>query len=129
MAVAYPSIDAGFIVDPTKKLACILSDFMEAEYSQSYLFLGTISSLPWIIQQNQDDPNAVANAVRMQLQACTTRYFDDVQIECNAVTSVSATSYDLQLYVRARQGTEEITAYKLLKIQENKFKESVDIRK
>ncbi len=129
MAAPYPSIDAGYINDPRKKLDCIMSDFFEAEYSQSYLFCNSITSFPWILQNYQSDPDEMINQLRLRLRPYVLRYFDDIELECAIEDNLTTTDYGIRLYVQVKQeGEEPVTLYNRLKIKDDKFQRSIAIR-
>lgn len=129
MTIPYPSIDSGYIYDPNKKLANLLSDFFEAEISQSYLFKGSISSLPGILQQNDGQPDATADSIRLQLEVYLKKYFDDLEVECATQPNESATTYDLLLSVNVRQAGETASLNQVLKIDGTKLTDSLAFRK
>lgn len=126
--IPYPSVDAGFIYDPGKKLDCLIADFYEAEHAQSLLFRGSIASLPYIIQQNPDDESGVINDIRTTLTSYLSKYFDDVIVEVAKEDTVSSTSYSLRLFVQVTQGTETVDLYSRLKIKGTKLEESISTR-
>lgn len=126
--VPYPSIDAGYIYDPGKKLDCLMSDFYEAENAQSLLFRGSIASLPYIIQQNPNDDTGVINDIRTTLTSYLSKYFDDVLVEVAKENTNSSTSYSLRLFVQVTQGNETTDLYSRLKINGTKLEESLTIR-
>jgi hypothetical protein len=131
MAAPYPSIDAGYIHDPAKKLDCLMSDFFEAEHSQSYLFFNQVTSFPWIIQQYQTDPNEIINQLRVRLRPYLLRYFDDVDIECALIDNqVTTTSYSIRLYVEVQQdGALPVNLVNQINISDNnKFERSIALR-
>ena len=128
MSIPYISIDAGLIHDPGKKLDCLLSDFFEAEYSQSYLFHGSISSLPWILQQYQDDTALTASTIRNQLLVYLGLYFDTVEVESGVEETGSLTGYNIRVFVQVTQGDQTVTLYNRLKISGTKLEESIKIR-
>lgn len=130
MAAPYPSIDAGYINDPTKKLDCLMSDFFEAEHSQSYLFFNSITSFPWIIQHYQNSPEEILNQLRLRLRPYLLRYFDDIELECALKESDSATTYSIRLYVEVKQeGSEPVTLINRIDVSNNnKFERTISIR-
>lgn len=129
MATPYFSIDTGLIHDPGKKLDCLITDFYEAEYGQSYIFYGSVSSLPWLLQQNQDDPTGAAREIRNQLEIYLGRYFDLVEVEVAPQESDSTTKYDLMLYIGVTDEGRKVTLYQQLKIAGTKLEQSIEIRK
>lgn len=130
MAAPYPSIDAGYINDPAKKLDCLMSDFFEAEHSQSYLFFNQVTSFPWILQQYQSQPEEIVNQLRVRLRPYLLRYFDDVQIECALVNNETTTTYSIRLYTEVMQdGLPPINLVNQITVSDNnKFERTIAIR-
>jgi hypothetical protein len=130
MAAPYPSIDAGYINDPAKKLDCLMSDFFEAEHSQSYLFFNQVTSFPWILQQYQSQPEEIVNQLRVRLRPYLLRYFDDVQVECALVNNETTTTYSIRLYTEVMQdGLPPINLVNQIKVSDNnKFERTIAIR-
>ena len=128
MVIPYQSVDQGYVFDPSKKLDCLMSDFFEAEYSQSYLFYGSITSLPWIIQTYQSDPTVAASKIREHLMKYLEKYFDFVEVETGVMDNASATSYSLRLYIHVTQGTSSVKWDKALRITGTQFEKSIAIR-
>lgn len=126
--IPYPSLDSGYIYDPGKKLDALMSDFYEAEHAQSYLFRGSITSLPYILQQYPDNSDEVINKIRTYLRAYLLKYFDDVIVETSEDGGVSATSYNIRLYIKVYQGIQTVELYNRLKISGTKLEESLKVR-
>lgn len=126
--IPYPSIDAGFIYDPGKKLDYIMSDFYETEFSQSYLFKGALTSLPYILQQNPNNQDGAINAVRTALTTIFLKYFDDCEVSTAAEDTTSATSYNIRLYVKVTQEGQSVELFNLLKTSGGKLMESLKVR-
>lgn len=130
MAAPYPSIDGGYITDPSKKLDCLMSDFFEAEHSQSYLFFTQVTSFPYILQQYQSDPNEIINQLRLRLRPYLLRYFDDVDVECAISDNDTTTSYSIRLYVEVQQdGATPVNLVSRIKVSDNnQFERSIASR-
>lgn len=128
MAIPYPCIDTGYIYDPSKKLDRLMSDFYEAEYSQSYLFYGSITSFPWILQMYQSDGDLVSSKMRSKLMTYLEKYFDSVEVESSVLDNGTAVSYDLSLYINVTQGAAVVNLQQILKIKDNKLEVSLKLR-
>lgn len=128
LIIPYPSIDKGFLYSARDKLDCIISDFYESEYSQSYLFHGSISSFPYILQQHADSPEDVVNSLQSTLRTLLLKYFDDCQVEASIIPSESQTSYDIRLMLEVRQGETNIRLGDIMKIRDSRFNKSLSTR-
>lgn len=129
MTIPYPCLDTGYLYDPGKKLDRIMSDFYESEWSQSYLFAGSISSFPYILQNYQDDPQTVANKTRDSLTRLVGKYFDSCEVQTGEIEGESSTSYDLRLYLTAKQGDETVNLWQQIKVTGTQFEKTLDERK
>lgn len=124
MPIPYACIDTGYIYDPAKKLDNLMSDFYEAENSQSYLFTGHISSFPYIIQMYERDPEVVVAKFRDTLTKYLGKYFDTVAVEAVKADSDSSTSYDLRARVVVTQDDITINFHDQLRITGTSFEKS-----
>ena len=122
--IPYPSIDRGFLYDPGDKLDCILSDFFESENAQSYLFRGSIFSLPFILQQTPDNPDEVTNRIERDLRALLLKYFDDCFVETGIIPSESQTKFDIKMVLNVTQEGSTISLRGLLNINGSKLEAS-----
>ncbi len=78
----YPSLsDIGWISDSLQKADALFADFLVAEYSQSTLYPGQVSSLTYIMQQGSGDPTLTAENLENALLEYFSRYFSNVT--CN----------------------------------------------
>jgi len=115
--IYYPSIDLdGWVAEVGKKLDSLLSDFYCAEYSQDYVFYGSISSLPWIIQQNNGQMTETADKIRSSLQQYLMKYFENVYVECSEVPSDNEVQGILNLYLEVSDNGETMKLRNLLKV-------------
>lgn len=128
MAIPYPCVDAGYIFDPGMKLDMLMSDFYEAENSQSYLFNGSITSFPQILQTYQSNPAVVVNRTQDALSNILGKYFDNVDVHVNAVESNSATSYNLRMTLKVVDGLETVNFYTQLKVSGTQFEKTLQTR-
>jgi uncharacterized protein (DUF2225 family) len=79
----------------------LFSTFFCSDYSQSYIYAGSVASLAWIIQQHQDSiPNTV-NEVQRILSKYFSRYFNNVVVECTDMTDPASPSKAIiSIYVK-----------------------------
>lgn len=90
----------GWVTDPNIKGDYLLSHFFLSEYSQTQLYPNNVSSLPWLIQNNQGNNNALQNQAEDMLSSYFSRYFTqvDVQVSINQDPANNAKS-QLNFYV------------------------------
>ncbi len=77
-----PSLSQDGWVDSSLKLAdYLLSHFFLSDYSQTYLYEGNVSSLPWIIQHTQNNMTETTSLTQSTLSNYFKRYFDVVTVQ------------------------------------------------
>lgn len=83
-----PSLsDDGWVSSTALRANYLLTHFFLSEYSQTSLYPNQITSLPYIIQQNQGDITNTATAIRSALTGYFTKYFNDVSVQTDFVNS------------------------------------------
>ncbi len=88
MSAVYPSLTpAGWISENYKKADMALAHFFVSQYSQSNLYKGKVSSLPYLIQQFGNDPQSLARQVESNVLTLFNRYFGEE--DGNVVVSVN----------------------------------------
>lgn len=97
-----PSLSEDGWVDNSAKIAdYMLSHFFVADYSQSYIYHTYVSSLPWILTQNQGNMGKTCSEVQNVLSAYFMRYFNNVVVEVTEVPNTENPSYgQISIYVR-----------------------------
>lgn len=80
----------------------LLSHFFLSEYSQTHFFAGEVASLPWILQNNQNDMSGTVSACRQTLEKYLKRYYSNVDVEVTQeAESGSTTRVALRFYIAA----------------------------
>ena len=72
---------AGWITSPAEKADSLLTYCFETNYSQTYLYLGKITSIQYIIEQNAGDINSLVINLRNSLEVFFGRYYDSVIVD------------------------------------------------
>lgn len=126
--VTYPSLsEDGWVNNPAKIGDYLLSCFFVADFSQSYIHSGRISSFPWILTDTQGDISRTVSVTREILQSYFSRYFSSVDVEVQEVPNVEEPSKgQLSIYVRYT-GSDNV-AYvlgKLLQYQNTKIEKII----
>ena len=128
MTIPYPCLDTGYIFDPGKKLDRVMSDFYEAEFSQSRLFYGSISSFPYILQKWQDDPYVVSTKAKDTLTTLLGKHFDSCEVEFASDQTESNLTYNLRSFISVTQDGQTVTLWEQLKITGTQFERSLATR-
>ena len=103
MAIAaLPSLsEHGWITNPIEIADMLFSHFFISEYSQTYLFKGKIASLPYILQQDQDDLQKMGDNVGFWLKTLFSNYFQNTDV--SAIVNPNADNpnkHQLTIYVQ-----------------------------
>lgn len=81
MSANVPTLSsAGFVSDPARKLDHLMSYFFIAEYSQSTVHAGYVTSLPYLIKNHAHDPAVLVDRIETSLKRMLDGYFEDVTI-------------------------------------------------
>lgn len=75
----------GYISDPPLVADRIMRNFFVANYSQTNVHYGDIHSLPYIIYQYAEDMLSMSDAIKNNLQAMFTGFFNEVNVTVDIV--------------------------------------------
>ncbi len=81
---------AGWVSDVTTMSTRLMDYFVSSDYSQSTVYMDEISSLPYLVRVNGNDPIALKREAQATLTRYLMRYFEDV----NVITSVKESDVD-----------------------------------
>ncbi len=82
MPVVLPALsEDGWVSDAQKVADYLFSHFILSDYSQSYLYSGKISSLPYLLQQYGANPTDFNRQLKTTLEQYFSRYFSDVLVD------------------------------------------------
>ena len=86
----YPSLSShSWTESPVITADMLMSDFIAAEYSQTYIYKDTISSLPYIMQETNGEPEKTASMIQKTLETYFNRYFTGVIVETNVMENTA----------------------------------------
>lgn len=89
----YPSLDEnGWISSSNRVSDKILSDFFLSDFSQTYLYLGEVSSLPYIVESEMKNITLMCSKIQNQLTEYFSKYFKNILCECTEIENKKATS-------------------------------------
>lgn len=130
MSTLLPTLStSSWVTDSNKILDRILSYFIVADYSQSIIYFGNVTSLPKIIQSNQGNIPRTISAIESQLSLMINRYFKESTVEVvDKTNSDEPSKVILSIYVSAVDFEGKTVNFgKLLEIQDTIVKKIVDI--
>lgn len=73
----------GWVFESLHMADYLMSDFFLSEYSQTALYPRTITSLPYIIEENKGDPSGTAAKIEDGLTIYFSRYFTNVTVQAS----------------------------------------------
>lgn len=79
--VAVPDFSKGWITDPVTIADTIFAHFLLSEHHQSYIHLGEVSSLPYILQNHSNDPEGYCTEMKKTLSLYFGKYFPSSEVE------------------------------------------------
>ncbi len=97
-----PSLsEDGWVNNSIKTCDYLLSHFFLSDYSQSYIYHGQVSSLPWIIQQTQGNMSRTVSLTQQTLSGYFSRYFNNVVVEVSEIEDANNPSKgEITIYVK-----------------------------
>lgn len=97
--ITMPSLSKdGWVKSPVRTADYLFSHLFLAEYSQSYLFSGSITSLPYILAMYETDPSGYTAELEKSLNKYFSKYFDNVEITSDIISSDSR-NVEVALYL------------------------------
>lgn len=130
MAAHLPTLSSsGFVADIAEKADRLMSYYFVSDASQSNLYRGQITSLPAQVQQHGHDEINLAQAVRNELTAYLTRYFDmvDVSTRTDLPNVEDPNRINLTVSVIVTQDGKQYSLGRLVSVLNSKIVEIVDI--
>lgn len=104
-----PTLDtAGWVTDVAEKAERLLGYFITSDFSQSNIFLGSIQSLPSVIQASASDFLVLRRVVEDQINSLFRPYFQgvstNVTIEPNVINGIeSDAQYTIRLELKVTE--------------------------
>lgn len=123
----YPSLsEDSWVTSPEKTADYLLSCFIVSDYSQTYMYTGQVSSLPWILQQTLGDTPQACVEIQRTLNTYFSRFFNNVVAEVQQVENrENPAKEQISIYVKFTDKTgKEHVLGKLLRMS-NTIVESV----
>ena len=128
--VYVPTLSTDEWVNNSMKTAdYLLSWFFLSEYSQTYLYIGEISSLPYILHTTQGDMVQAATLTRETLKKYFSRHFNNVVVEVSEVPNdADPSAGQLKIYLKfTDKEDKEFVLGKMLEISNMTIKRIIDI--
>lgn len=133
MAESLPTLSLdGMVHDPLQKADRLLAYFFSSDAHQSNAFYGSIYSLPYILQQNANNPTDVASAASSALNALFDKYYDtvDCNVETQAASNVMSgnrASMNLNVRLNFTQGGKSYNLARIAEIVDSKLSKVAEV--
>lgn len=131
MIIPVPTLSTqGFVYDQAGKIDYLLSHFFLSDYNQTYLYPGTVSSLPEIIQKNGGEVNGVIHDLTRKLKDYLGRYYDSIDLDIYSPNNNDAdvsTKAELVISLSVVDGNKSTEFTRLLRTTNSKMSEIIRI--
>ena len=122
----FPTLDTDSWVKTSIKVADYLfSHFFLADYSQTSIFIGQVSSFAWILQHYQSDMSQIMTQTQQTLSNYFSKQFDEVEVQIDEIPNPdSINDHKLSLFLTFKDqdgithNLERIIKYQGLKVTE-----------
>lgn len=124
MPVTVPTLsENGWVTDSQAMTEYLFTYFLLSEYSQTQLYLGSISSFPWILQKYKGNTMELTSALTSALNTYYRRHFPNVDIEVTEKTIDSESSKaEITIYVKVIDSLgDEFILGRILSIKDSKL--------
>jgi hypothetical protein len=130
MAAKVPTLStSGFVGDIAEKCDRLMSYYFVSDASQSNLFRGKITSLPFQVQQNGHDEALLRDAIQRELDRYLTPHFDGTEID--VATDIPNTDdpnrINVTLRVIVTEDGKQYSLGRLISVINSKINKIVDI--
>lgn len=88
-----------WVSDAKQKADYLMAHFFLSDYSQTQLYVGKVSSLPWVIQSTQGNMMQTVLQLQQTLETYFGRYFDNVVVDVVDQTPTDSSSAEIVLYI------------------------------
>lgn len=121
--------DDGWTDSNNKVADYLFSHFFLSDYSQSYLYIGHVSSMAWIIQNTQGSMSDTTTLVQQTLSDYFSRYFNNVVSEVKEIPNPTDPSVgQISIYVSFTdiEGN-KLTLGKMIQVTDSTISKIIDI--
>lgn len=127
--IPVPSLSTkGFVTDPNTKIDLLLSHWFLADYNQSYLYAGTITSLPQMMQKYGADAEPTIVELKRKLYEYLSSYYVTANVEVTSLTDLKVGGkVELKVAIGVYDGSTNNDFNKVLNFKDSKFLNIVSI--
>ena len=128
---AIPSLGTqGFVTDAVNKFDLALSHFYLADYNQTYLYPGNVSSLAKLMQEFDNDIPGLINGMQRTLSIYFLKYYSDCNVNITIVNPANAeigSKVELKLVISVIDNNKESIYGRILEAENGKFKNIIKL--
>lgn len=127
--VLFPSLSEDGWVDSTpRKADYMMAHFVAADFSQSYIYAGKVTSFPYILAVNQGNMGAILSQTQHALMNYFSAYFQQVDVSVTEVPNDGSSVAIISIVINFIDASGQTYSFaKLIKTMDSKFLEIVDI--
>lgn len=101
---------AGWVSEPNGILTRMFTTFIANDYSQSNIYQGSVISLPWILNNNQDDNVAITELTQKQLKRWLDSHAPDNDLQVRVVNNSDNSTATLVINATITKGGRKYSA-------------------
>jgi hypothetical protein len=107
----------------------LMSHFFEADYSQTAIYNGSVSSMAWVVHESQGDVTKTLTLLQSTLQRYFSGYFEQVTVDTTDVTNeLTPSKIEISLYLSfVDEEGKSYTLAKMAQSMDSKFYKLVDL--
>lgn len=129
--VLLPSLSQdGWVSSTKEKLDYLMSHFFLSDYSQTYFYGGYVSSLSYVLQQNQGNMIDTKNAITNTLTSYLGRYkFTDIAVDVGIKDEIdNSTRQIMSIYISITdQDNKSFTFANVVETTDSKFSKIIQL--
>ena len=115
--------------DGDKKLGILFANALAADYSQSVTYFGKVTSIQYVIANNQNDPVKMASALEDALDTYYSRWnheFTDMNIDVTHTLTEGENEYVLDISITGLYKDKPVSLLKSMLIEDSVLKKTID---
>lgn len=130
VVIAVPTLSSlGMVTDSASKFDRLLAHAFAADYNQSYVFAGSVTSIARILQQAGTDGKKLISGMQDALLSYFNKYYDSVTVQCKLADSSDVTSGEkvFEIVISVTEASVETQYGKLITTVNSKMTKIADL--
>lgn len=122
MAKKLPTLrTAGWLSDITTLSTALMEYFISSDRSQSDIYIGHVSSLPYLIRQYGNNPSLLVDNVEITLRNYFSRYFESVICSISHNDPYGDGRYNIDIDIMIGDGTSKYRLQRIMSVAESEL--------